>query len=128
MNKVNKDTTKISLCIAATQSHCCHKQSKQSHQQHSFYITDSLYIFHKRNKQAGSYYMLLACMCYICMKLVTANMAIYLFTTTLFSACSGPVHLVVSVLLSRDHVITELVHHKRTGSSHSTFAILTPQR
>ena len=41
---------------------------------------------------------------------------------------SGEVHLVVCVLLSRDHVITVRVHHKTTGSSHSTFAILMPQK
>ena len=45
----------------------------------------------------------------------------------LISACSGEVHLVVYVLLSRGHVISGRVHHKRTGSSHSTFAILMPQ-
>ena len=44
------------------------------------------------------------------------------------SACSGVVHLVVCALLSRGRVISELVHHKRTGSSHSTSVILLSQR
>ena len=44
------------------------------------------------------------------------------------SACSGEVHLVVYVQLSRGHVISERVHHKTTGSSHSTFTTLMPQR
>ena len=46
----------------------------------------------------------------------------------LISTCSGEVHLVVSVFLSRGHVISERVQHKTTGSSHSTFATLMPHR
>ena len=44
------------------------------------------------------------------------------------SACSGEVHSEVSVLLSRGHVISERVHHKKTGSSHSTLNTVKPVR
>ena len=42
--------------------------------------------------------------------------------------CSGEVHSVVCVQLSRGHVISERLHHKTTGSSHSTSATLMPER
>ena len=46
----------------------------------------------------------------------------------LYTTCSGEAHLVVCVLLNQGHVISERVHHKITGSSHSISAILMPQK
>ena len=45
-----------------------------------------------------------------------------------YSSCSGEVHSVVCVQLSRGHVISERLEHKTTGSSHSTSATLMPER
>ena len=46
----------------------------------------------------------------------------------LYTTCSGEAHLVVCVLLNQGHVISERLHHKITGSSHSISAILMPQK
>ena len=52
----------------------------------------------------------------------------YLSQSFPLSACSGGVHSEVSVQLSRGHVISERLHHKTTGSSHSTSATLMTER